>query len=375
MKDFTGRKSFPGTVGGPFEILVTAGNAIERIPSLLFFLILAILAFLLNGTRWPRTFGLLAVYITDWSLIALLPRLRVSHGPSKPQVSILALLRTPFALLPGAWFWVLQSIGLVLVLYGFWIEPQRLETSRQWFAHPGLPKHLPIRLLHFSDLHMDRLRNIDLDLIRMVDNLEPDLILFSGDALSYSTVDDAISLDCANYVFRSLNAPLGIYAVPGSPPVDTDEALERVYRGTSVRLLADECATVEVGDVVIQLIGVTCSHKPFVDAPKLESAIGQCADGDFRLLLYHSPDLAPEAALLGVDLQLSGHTHGGQVRIPFLGALYTSSLYGKRYEAGRYSIDGLTLYVSRGIGLEGMSAPRVRFLCRPEITLWELSSS
>jgi hypothetical protein len=92
----------------------------------------------------------------------------------------------------------------------------------------------------------------------------------------------------------------------------------------------------------------------------------------FTLLLYHSPDLAPEAAALGVDLMLSGHTHGGQVRLPWFGALYTSSLYGKRYEAGRYALGRGTLYVSRGIGMEGKGAPRVRFLCPPEIVLWEI---
>jgi hypothetical protein len=70
---------------------------------------------------------------------------------------------------------------------------------------------------------------------------------------------------------------------------------------------------------------------------------------------------------------LSGHTHGGQVRIPGMGAVYPSSLYGKRFEAGRYLLDRMTLYVSRGIGMEGLGAPRVRFLCPPEITLWEIS--
>jgi predicted MPP superfamily phosphohydrolase len=90
-------------------------------------------------------------------------------------------------------------------------------------------------------------------------------------------------------------------------------------------------------------------------------------------LLYHTPDLAPEAAEAGIDLQLSGHTHGGQVRLPFFGALFAGSLYGKRYEVGRLSEGALTLYVTRGIGMEGKGAPRVRFLSPPEITLWELS--
>jgi predicted MPP superfamily phosphohydrolase len=92
-------------------------------------------------------------------------------------------------------------------------------------------------------------------------------------------------------------------------------------------------------------------------------------------LLYHTPDLAPEAAEAGVDLQLSGHTHAGQVRLPGYGALYAGSLYGKRFEAGRIRVGEMTLYVTRGIGLEGKGAPRVRFLAPPEIILWELTGA
>ena len=90
-------------------------------------------------------------------------------------------------------------------------------------------------------------------------------------------------------------------------------------------------------------------------------------------MLYHSPDLSPIAAQTGVDLQLSGHTHGGQVRIPLWGAIVTGSLYGKRFEMGLKHVGDMTLYITRGIGMEGAGAPRVRFLCPPEIILWEIS--
>jgi predicted MPP superfamily phosphohydrolase len=96
------------------------------------------------------------------------------------------------------------------------------------------------------------------------------------------------------------------------------------------------------------------------------------AASTFSVLLYHSPDLAPMVSELGIDLQLSGHTHGGQVRLPFFGALYTSSLYGKKFEMGRYQLGAMTLYVTRGIGMEGKAAPRVRFLCPPQVTTWQI---
>jgi predicted MPP superfamily phosphohydrolase len=89
-------------------------------------------------------------------------------------------------------------------------------------------------------------------------------------------------------------------------------------------------------------------------------------------LLYHTPDLIETASELGVDLYLAGHTHGGQVRLPWLGAIFTASRYGKRYEMGSYRVGRTQLYVSRGIGMEGLGTPRVRFLCPPEIVELEL---
>jgi predicted MPP superfamily phosphohydrolase len=80
----------------------------------------------------------------------------------------------------------------------------------------------------------------------------------------------------------------------------------------------------------------------------------------------------PEAARAGVDLFLAGHTHGGQIRLPLIGAVVTSSIYWKRYEMGLYTQGHTWLYVSRGIGMEGLGAPRARFLCPPEIELFEL---
>jgi hypothetical protein len=77
----------------------------------------------------------------------------------------------------------------------------------------------------------------------------------------------------------------------------------------------------------------------------------------------------PEVSELGVDLYLCGHTHGGQVRLPLYGAMLTSSQLGKRYEMGHYQQGRTNLYVSRGVGLEGLGAPRIRFLSPPEITL------
>ncbi|MBE0695350.1 MAG: hypothetical protein IH586_00335, partial [Anaerolineaceae bacterium] len=92
----------------------------------------------------------------------------------------------------------------------------------------------------------------------------------------------------------------------------------------------------------------------------------------FTLLLYHPPDLIYEASLVGIDLYLCGHTHGGQIRMPLYGAIVTASAFGKQFEAGKYQLGPTVLYVSRGLGMEGGFAPRARFLAPPEIVVVDL---
>ena len=119
-------------------------------------------------------------------------------------------------------------------------------------------------------------------------------------------------------------------------------------------------------------MGVDCDHDLETDGAVLKKLIELAPANSTRILLYHSPELMPMAQQYPIDLYLCGHTHGGQVRLPGYGAILTSSALGKRYEMGRYTEQNTTLYVSRGIGLEGLSAPRMRLLCKPEITLVQL---
>ena len=93
---------------------------------------------------------------------------------------------------------------------------------------------------------------------------------------------------------------------------------------------------------------------------------------DFSVLLYHKPDLAYAARDRQINLYLAGHTHGGQVRMPFYGAIFTNSRYGKNFEMGLYHLGQTDLYVSRGIGFVGGIGPRARFLCPPEVVVIDL---
>jgi len=370
--DFSDRNTFPGTEGGPFEIIVSVGEKIESIPSVLFALLLVVLASLVHFRKWEQVLILWAFQLGDWALLWALPRSRISSGPAKPPTLLLALLRLPFSLLPSPWWWMAQAIGTALVIYGFWIEPRRITLTHQQFRSEKLDSEASLQILHFGDLHMERLGPREKKLIAMLEELHPDLILFSGDIMSYSTIEDPAAWADARTVFEKLSAPMGVYFVPGSPPVDREDILPHILDGLNIQVLREDRIKLEYQGRPIDLIGLACTHRPFTDGPKLEALVQGKRDA-FSILLYHTPDLAPIAAELGIDLQLSGHTHGGQVRLPLFGALYAASLYGKRFESGRFEVGGMTLYVTRGLGMEGKAAPRVRFLCPPEIVLWEIT--
>ncbi len=113
------------------------------------------------------------------------------------------------------------------------------------------------------------------------------------------------------------------------------------------------------------MVGLRSSIKrPTAPGPVL----ARLHDEAFRLLLWHEPDRAGESALAGASLQLSGHTHGGQVVVPGVGPLVLPP-QGRKYPAGLFRVGGMPLYVTRGIG---MLPPRMRICCPPEITLLTL---
>ncbi len=369
IRDFQHLKHFPGTEGNPFDRVLRRLNELQELPWPLFSLIILILAWVPSYLQPWRAAGLFAFFLLDWAMLAALPRAGVSFGPPRPVVLYLALLRLPFAFLPIPYALALQIIGTLLVIYAFWIEPHRLTLTRQRLTTPKLNGTL--RVLHLGDLHLERITRRERLLNRWIADLKPDLILFSGDILNLSYVEDPTAIRQAREVIAEWKAPLGTFFVSGSEAVDLAHVFPGLVEGLPLTWLDNRSVTLQTHAGELDIIGLTCSHRPFRDAPVLEELAAR-SNGHLNILLYHSPDLAPNASRLGIDLQLSGHTHGGQVRLPFIGPLFTASLYGRVFASGRYQIGDFTLYITRGIGMEGKAAPRVRFLCPPEIILWEI---
>jgi len=270
---------------------------------------------------------------------------------------------------------VLQVLLSILVVYTTWIEPFRLEVTREKLRSSKMTTAHPLRLLHISDLHIERRTRREQGLLQVVKDLEPDIVALTGDYLNLSYTEDAEAHAEARAVLadlcRCVKGP--VYAVTGSLAVDPPAVVPGIFADLPIVWVLDRVEELEIAGRELRIAGLRCTGQRHLDVPRLRRLLGGRSSTAFTLLLYHSPDLMPEAVEAGVDLYLCGHTHGGQIRLPMFGAIVTSSSFWKRYEMGRYDQAGTTMYVSRGVGMEGLGAPRARLLAPPEVTLWELS--
>lgn len=363
-------------------------------------IILQLLSAALVGAAWWRfgadariaiASGLILGLSTlgDAVILLCLRRRGVSFGPWKPQTVVLLLPRVVAGLvlallapLFGASIGfvllvVLQIAGALLLWWGAAVEPRRLALTRLDLHLDALsPGSEAVRLLHITDIHLERFAEREERLLALVRQAVPDVILITGDFLNLSYNQDAVAKQQVAHLLQQLHAPYGVFATLGSPPVDLRREIVPLLDSLPVCVLRNEWTKVDVhsGRSLI-LMGVDCTHHLDYDGARLARVAAAAPNSAPRILLYHSPELMPQASRQSVDLYVCGHTHGGQVRLPFIGPLLTSSKLGRRYVMGHYRQGQTHLYVSRGIGLEGLSAPRVRLLAPPEVTLITLHSS
>jgi predicted MPP superfamily phosphohydrolase len=258
----------------------------------------------------------------------------------------------------------LAVIGLGCFAYGYFIEPYWPEVTHVQIRTGKLAdKSQMIRIAHVSDLHSDPAPRLEQRLPGLIAEEKPDVILFSG---------DAANSDAGIPVFRECLSKLaGIaptYVVLGNWDVG-DPGPTKLFSGTGVHELNGTAATINIRGTTVWLAGIATDR--FSDIPML---VKTAPPNAFSVFLHHYPDAIYEVAGK-VDLYCAGHTHGGQVALPLYGALITLSRYGKRFESGLYQVGQTHLYVNRGVGMEGGVAPRVRFLARPEVTVYEIGGT
>jgi len=273
--------------------------------------------------------------------------------------------------------------GVLCVLYGVFVERSWYQLRRYRLdILPGADAR-PLSVLHLSDLHFVADDRRKAEFLR---RLPPtDVAIITGDILG-----EPEGVEAATEALRPVRGTLGSFFVLGSNDYYRPRPLNYLRyftRGPARRRLvrrsrADDLTRALVGDGWVHLrnvrgdvllngtpVEVMGLDDPHVHRLDLRAASRRSPDR-FGLAVVHSPDPAPELAALGYDLIVAGHTHGGQVRLPLVGALVTNSHMPRRLAMGLHRLGPAYLHVSAGIGTSKY-AP-FRFLCRPEATLLEL---
>lgn len=271
----------------------------------------------------------------------------------------------------GSWFARLLFVALPLVgIYAMFIEPNRLVVHRERFEFAVWPEDAePLRLVHLSDLQTTGIVEREHRALAMIAKLEPDLIVVTGDLVAGPLPDGGEGVEAARHFLGKLEARLGVFVVDGH--CEPEEVRDEVMRGLDVTLLRNESTTIELeGDRRLTLIGFPTSGVDVRAFPRTRT------DEELLVVLSHIPDLHAELMpRYKYDLHLAGHTHGGQISVPFFGPPLTLSSLPRETARGTTQLFGPRLHVSAGIGMEGGLAPRIRFLCPPEICVLELAGA
>ena len=251
--------------------------------------------------------------------------------------------------------------GVLCIAYGF-TEPYKLDTTHVLLRSSKLSAGSHLRIAHISDLHCDGTKRVDDKLIENIINAKPDFVVFTGDAQN-----NKAGLEQFKKIIANLAVSVPVYACDGNHDTRGGAgALDR-YTGTGAQMLNCASTTVNVRGNLVWLGGVAIDSEHC-----LEATLKEAPEKAYSILLYHFPEGIKEATDAHIDLFCTGHTHGGQVRLPFYGAVITMTSLGKKYEAGLYYNKGTAMYVNRGIGMTGIP---VRFLCLPELTIIDVESN
>ncbi|MCL1473013.1 metallophosphoesterase [Argonema antarcticum] len=243
----------------------------------------------------------------------------------------------------------------------FAIEPYWLEVSHVRLSTPKLAN--PIKIVAIADFQTDVWGEYERQTLLKAIDRKADLILLPGDYIQlYNTSRREKLRNQINTFLKEINfgAKFGVYAVEGDQ--EFYQEWPHIFDGLPVKVFQNS-GRVVMPEICITGLTLNDSRNPQLEIP-------ECG-GKFHIAFGHAPDFA--LGNINADLLVAGHTHGGQVRLPFIGPVIKLSRVPRKWAAGVTDIgDGRTLIVSRGVGMERGAAPRLRFLCRPELVVIDL---
>jgi len=261
---------------------------------------------------------------------------------------------------------------LFIPIWAIFIEPNMLLINRIKLDLPNWPKNKKnFKVLFISDLHtgspfnnIDKLKRI----VKLSNKENPDIVLLGGDYVIYGVIGGKfIPTEIVAKILSKINSKHGFITVLGNHDwwKDGDKSRKSLEKYGFIVLENESINIANKNERPIWIAGLADSTERVVDIGK---TLKQVKFGEPVIMLTHEPDIFPQIPD-AVSLTLAGHTHGGQVRLPFIGSIFTASIYGDKYAKGYIVENGKRLFVTTGVGT---SILPIRFLCPPEIVILEI---
>lgn len=288
------------------------------------------------------------------------------ESSSSPQEPSRGLSRRRFLKIAAA-------AGGLATIYPIEFSRHYLQVEKHSILLPRLPEEFRgMKIVQISDLHFEEFDEAFFleHVVQVVNGLKPDMVLYTGDFVSYGplpiTYGRSRIQPCAEILSRTA-CPLRFASLGNHDYVVGWQRVKDGLETHGIPTLVNQAIPLERGGKRLWVVGLG-SASAMASQPDKAIPKSVLRDGEPMVMMAHEPDILPQIASYGVDLMLSGHTHGGQIRFPFVPPLYLPR-FGRIYVEGLFRLGNTQMYVNRGIGAVGIP---VRLNCRPEITEFTL---
>ncbi|MBY7006871.1 metallophosphoesterase [Clostridium botulinum] len=269
---------------------------------------------------------------------------------------------------------LIPAICFGIFAYSIYVEPNLLSVRNIEINNSSNIKNEDtIKIAQISDIHLGEYYTIDKleKLVNKVNSQNADIIVFTGDL--FDNVSKFEDTSKVAPILKKLNAKIGKYAIYGNH--DYGGGAKNIYKNvmedSGFKILVNDQANVKLDSgKTISILGL---DDALLGNPDVEKTARNIKESNYNLLLLHEPDLSDKFVSYNIDLILAGHSHGGQVKIPFLGEIVTPPL-AEKYKDGLYNLNtqrNTQLYVNSGIGNTKMP---FRFINVPEVSIFEIKA-
>ena len=273
------------------------------------------------------------------------------------------------------WLLIIFIVLFLIIVYARYVGTMALVTKEYTLSSKDIPDGFDgIKIVHFSDLHYNRAITLSKvkSIVEEINLINPDIVVFTGDIIDKDTNLSDKDYNQLTNLFLKIKAKYGKYAVMGNHDYDKDkDKVISIYNESKFKFLDNDYEIIYNKDnekIFIGGLNTVSYNQDNLD--KTMEYFKDNDDIDYKIILVHEPDISDKIVTsYDVNLILAGHSHNGQVRLPFIGAIYKPP-YAKKYYDNYYNINGTDLYISSGIGVSTLN---YRLWNRPSINFYRIN--